>query len=230
MTTSPASSPERRPAGPREPQRRIQLPQLLMSLAIVALFALLAVWWQASTSARVPALALATDVEVGIPITRGDLTEIFINTDVPARYEDPRFADLFVGVSPVTDLDAGTIITDSMFRRADALGPDDATVGIRVSSDEAPSGLMPGDRVQVLTRPDEGGSEVMVLAADARIEAVDFVDSGNRVVRLRLAVDEAQIVQLAAGRVVLIEVADAEPSLPGIVDLGGSTTSQDGDS
>ena len=69
-----------------------------MSLAIVALFALLAVWWQASTSARVPALALATDVEVGIPITRGDLTEIFINTDVPARYEDPRFADLFASV------------------------------------------------------------------------------------------------------------------------------------
>ena len=126
----------------------------------------------------------------------------------PARYEDPQFVDLFVGVSPVTDLEAGTIITGSMFRRATALGPNEGLVGLRLSGDEAPSSLVPGDRVQVLAegQGDADGPSVVILAPDARVEAVSSEDSGVRLVRLRMGVEQAQIVQLVAEQVVLIEV------------------------
>ena len=199
------------PAGPSRQQRGIRLPQLLLSLLVVAIFALLAVWWQASTTSRTAALALANDVEVGVPLSRVDLTTIYMNTDVPSQYEDPQFADVFVGVSPVTDLEAGTIITASMFRRSTALGPNEALVGLRLSADEAPSGLNPGDAVQIIGPGQD--EQVEILAADARVEAVAVSTDGTATVRLRLGIPDAQRVQLSADEVVVIEVDNsATPS------------------
>ena len=63
--TSTTRSGELAPAGPKRQQRSIQLPQLLLSMLVVAVFALLAVWWQASTTSRTPVLALASDVSTG---------------------------------------------------------------------------------------------------------------------------------------------------------------------
>lgn len=202
------SVPDLAPAGPEQRQRGIRVPQLLASLLVIALFALLAVWWQARSTARVPALALANDVEVGVPIERGDLTEIYISTDVPAVFEDPQFADLFVGVVPIANLTAGTILTDDMFRTASELGPNQAMVGVRVTADEAPPGLVPGDRVQVLVGESGGGAQV--LAGDAQVESVSISrDGGAAVLKLRMGVEDAQAVQVVADRVVLIEVDPA---------------------
>lgn len=212
MTEPFGPPPDLSPAGPRHQQRGIRLPQLLLSLLVVAVFALLAVWWQANTTSRVPALALANDVSIGVPLTRADLTEIYVNTDVPARVEDPQFIDLFVGVSPVADLEAGTLITGAMFRRSAALGPNEGMAGLRLNGDEGPSGLAAGDRVQVLVTDDDEPEGVRILAPDARVEAVTSADSGERLIRLRMGVDQAQQVQLAADDVVLIEVDNTGPA------------------
>jgi len=196
------------PAGPRRQQRGIRIPQLLISLLFVALFALLAVWWQANSNARVPALALAADVSAGVPLTAADLTEIYISTDVPATFEDPQFIDLFIGVSPVTDLGAGTLITGSMFRRVGTLGAGEALVGLILAGDQAPSSLVPGDWVQVLVAASgDDDRAVVVLAPDAVVELVRPAGQDGQIrLRLRMSVEQAQAVQTSADDVVVIEI------------------------
>ncbi len=215
MNATLASVTEFAPAGPTRRQRGIRVPQLLLSLLVVAVFSLLAVWWQASTTSRVPVLALANDVEVGVPLARSDLTEIYINSDVPTAHESPEFADLFVGVRPVADLEAGTVITGTMFRSSSALGPNEAMVGIRVDADEGPSGLVVGDQVQVLIGngdDGDGAGSVEVLVPDAIVEAATLNRDGSQLIlRLRMGLEQAQRTQLVADDVVVIEVEVSGP-------------------
>lgn len=196
------------PAGPRSPQRSVRVPQLLLSLLVVAVFALLAVWWQATTSSRTPVLALANDVVAGEPLSRADLTEVFVNSDVPINSESPEFVDVFVGVSPITDLEAGTIISTDLFRSSQGLGSDEAIVGLQVDADEAPSTLRQGDAVQVLVSG--SGGEPQILSSEAVVEAVVRSTSGAAIVQLRMSVTDAQQVQLDASEVVLIEVSGSD--------------------
>lgn len=197
------------PAGPRTSQRGIRLPQLLLSLLVVAVFALLAVWWQASTTSRRPVIALAADVEVGVPLTRSDLTEIYISSDIAPRVEAAEFIDLFVGKVPVTNLEAGTLITGRMFRVAVPLAEGQAFVGLELDGTQAPSGLAPGDRVQVLVGGE--GDEVALLSEDARVESATV--EGTRVaLRLRMGIEQAQQVQLEAKSVVVIKIDNSGPA------------------
>lgn len=206
MTTT--ASPELAPAGPRRKQRGIQLPQLLLSLLVVAVFALLAVWWQASSTARTPVLALAADVEEGQEIERRHLTEIFISSDVPARVTDSAGLEGFIGARPVTDLSAGTILTTEMFVGGSELLAGEAFAGLVLDGTRAPVGLVAGDRVQVLLGAP--GGEVDIVSENALVESARR--SGDQVqVRLRLDLTSAQRVQLRARDVVLIEIAE-EPA------------------
>jgi len=211
--TSPASSspppPPFSPAGPKRQQRGIQIPQLLLSLLVVAVFALLAVWWQASTTSRSPVLALAQDINVGEPVRAEDLTEVFISTDVPSAVVSADRRSEFVGVLPVLDLPAGTLINGEMFLRGSTLDQGQAFVGLVLSGTEAPGGLTAGDRVQVLSVTDR--ADPQILAADAQVENASY-QSGQLSVRLRLGLSSAQLIQVNANSVVLIEIDNTGPA------------------
>lgn len=205
--TAPVSA-ELSPAGPKTQQRGIRLPQLLLSLLVVAVFALLAVWWQASTTSRTAVLALANNIEQGQPISAADLTEIYISTDVQANVSGAQFASSFVGTVPVSDFAAGTLITGEMFRRDSALLDGQAFVGLFLNPNEAPVGLAPGDRVQVL---DQINGEMQILSPDALVESV--LANGDEVqLRLRMDVNAAQDVQVRSQSVVVIEVNKGDPA------------------
>ncbi len=192
------------PAGPKRQQRGIQLPQLLLSLLVVAVFALLAVWWQASATSRTPVLALATDITQGEPVRSDQLTEIYISSDVPANVQRAADAGIFIGARPVTNLSAGTLITTEMFVSGTELLPGQAFVGLVLNGTRAPIGIVAGDRVQILARG-TGDEEVATLSADALVENATY-DRGALSVRLRLDVTSAQAVQVKAEDVVIIEV------------------------
>lgn len=193
------------PAGPKRQQRGIQLPQLVLSLLVVAVFSLLAVWWQASTTARTPVLALAADVTQGEPLRPDHLTEIFISSDVPANVQRADDAAIFVGARPVTDLSAGTLITTEMFVSGAELLAGQGFVGLELDGTRAPIGIVAGDRVQILAPGTGDDDGVRVLSADAMVENATY-DSGGLSVRLRLDVTSAQAVQIRAEEVVIIEV------------------------
>jgi hypothetical protein len=192
------------PAGPKRQQRGVQLPQLLLSLLVVAVFALLAVWWQASTTSRTPVLALASDVVQGEPLEENQLTEIFISSDVPANVQRAADGGVFVGARPVTDLSAGTFITTEMFVSGAELLPGQAFVGLVLSGSSAPIGIVAGDRVQILL-PTADDERVETLSTDASVENATY-EGRTLFVRLRLDVTSAQRVQVVAEEVVLIEV------------------------
>ncbi len=210
MTSPTQLAGELTPAGPKRQQRGIQLPQLLLSLLVVAVFALLAVWWQASTTSRTPVLALAADARQGEPLKASQLTEIFISSDVPANVQPSSDMSVFVGARPVTDLSAGTLITTEMFVTGAELGSGQAFVGLVLDSDRAPIGIVAGDRVQILA-PTNGSDEVDTLSPDALVENASY-DGRTLYVRLRLDVASAQRVQVMAGQVSVIEVDNTGPA------------------
>ena len=179
----------------------------MLSLLVVAVFALLAVWWQASTTSRTPVLALATDVEQGEPLTASDLTEIFVSSDVPARVQPIAELQNFVGARPVTDLSSGTLITTEMFVAGAELLDGQAFVGLVLDATRAPVGIVAGDRVEVLVVDRTDGS-VEILSADARVQNAEY-EGRELYVRLRLDVTSAQRVQTMADEVVLIEVENS---------------------
>lgn len=203
MTSSITSPPTIAPAGPKRQQRGIQLPQLMLSLLVVAVFALLAVWWQASTTSRTPVLALAADVTQGEPLRADQLTEIFISSDVPANVQRAADAPIFVGARPVTDLSAGTLITTEMFVTGAELLPGQAFVGLVLDGTRAPVGIVAGDRVQILAPGSDDGATT--LSSDALVENATY-DRGSLAIRLRLDVTSAQAVQVRASEVVIIEI------------------------
>lgn len=198
---------ERVPSGPRRQQRGIRVPQLLLSLLVVGVFALLAVWWQANSTARRPVIALAADVEVGQIMTRADFTEMYVGAD---EWADTAFfssVDAYVGSFPLVSLRRGTIVSGSMFSLSKPLGPGQGLAGLRLDPSRAPFGLSPGDVVQVLKTD---GAETVILAPDARVDAVRGNES-EVVVRLRMSSSEAQVVQLNAAEAVVIEVSKSSP-------------------
>lgn len=205
--TSPTSlpAPPLAPAGPRTQQRGIQVPQLLLSLLVVAVFALLAVWWQASSTSRTGIVGLAVDVAQGESIAAADLTEIFISTDVPTNVVPIENRDVFVGARPVADLSAGTLLTTEMFVTGAELEDGQAFVGLVLDFTRAPRGIVAGDRVQVLVAGDDG---VDIISPDARVDSANY-DTDSVTLRLRLALTDGQRVQASSGAVVVIEVENS---------------------
>lgn len=211
MVSSAAESPGARlPSGPDRQQRGVRVPQLLLSLLVVGVFALLAVWWQASTNARTPALALASDVTAGKALVIEDLKTIYVGSDVPTQLQDPEYASSFVGAIPIGDFKQGTIVVAGMFRRAEPLRTGQAFVGLKLDSARSPMGLLPGDRVHVIVGVDR---EAEILARNALVDAVRG-ESPDVIVRLRVGIEEAPRVQLLAEQVVLIEVPAGESHDP----------------
>lgn len=208
--TSPISPAELAPAGPKRQQRSIQLPQLLLSMLVVAVFALLAVWWQASTTSRTPVLALATNVTQGEPLTANQLTEIYISSDVPANVQPAADAGVFIGARPVSDMSAGTLITTEMFVGGAELQDGQAFVGLVLGATRAPSSIVAGDRVQILV-PSSDQDGVEMLSPDAQVESARR-EGGALVVRLRLDITSAQQVQIRSEEVVLIEIDNTGPA------------------
>jgi hypothetical protein len=176
----------------------------LLSLFVVAVFALLAVWWQASTTSRTPVLALASDVTQGEPLRLDQMREIFISSDVPANVQPASDASIFVGARPVSNMSAGTLITTEMFVAGAELAPGQAFVGLALGGTRAPTGIVVGDRVQILVAASSDGG-VDIVSPDALVESATY-DGRTLLVRLRLDVTSAQRVQLLAEDVVLIEV------------------------
>ena len=208
--TSTTRSGELAPAGPKRQQRSIQLPQLLLSMLVVAVFALLAVWWLASTTSRTPVLALASDVSQGEPLKANQLTEIYISSDVPANVQPARDAAVFIGARPLSNLSAGTLVTTEMFVGGAELLPGQAFVGLVLGGTRAPTGIVSGDRVQILA-PSPGDDVVQMLSPDAQVSSARY-EGQTLFIRLLLDVTSAQKVQVRSDEVVIIEVDNSGPA------------------
>lgn len=206
-------------AGPfrlEPPRRRVQAPQLLIAVFLVAISSLVVVVLFSRAAARDPVLALAVAVERGQVISSDDLMVVYVATDDPIATLSSEAAPGLVGLTAVADLEAGTILTPAHFVSRSLLDAGDGVVGLALSPGEYPTPLLaPGDRVDVVltdrVSPEASDSapETVVGAAEV-FDVAELGTQGDRFISLRMNADAAADVAraAAAGRVRLVLVAD----------------------
>ena len=198
------------------PRRRVQIPQLLIAVFLVAVSALVALVLFSRAAAREPVLALAEPVERGQVVGSGDLMVVYISTDDPIATLSSDAASDLVGLTAVADLEAGTILTAAHFVSRSLLDVGEGVVGLALSPGEYPTPLLaPGDRVDVVvTDPvaaEAGDAAPGAVVASAEVfDVAELGTQGDRFVSLRMPTEVAAEVAraAAAGRVRLVLVAD----------------------
>jgi hypothetical protein len=195
------------------PRRRVQVPQLLVAVLLVALSALAAVVLFSRAAARDPVLALANDLERGQVVGAGDLQVVYVGTDDPISTVSADDLAALVGLTAVADLEAGTIVTPAHFVARAVLGPGEGVVGLALSAGEYPTlRLAPGDLVDVISTAagEESGDGGVVLVSAAEVfDLAELGSQGQRFVSLRMPAEAAAQVArgAAAGGIRLVLVS-----------------------
>lgn len=192
------------------PRRRIQVPQLLIAVFLVAFSALVAVVLFSGASAREPVLALANPVSRGQVVAMEDLMVVYVASDDPIATMSSDDASSLVGLTAVADLPAGTILTSAHLASRSLIGDGEGVVGLALSPGEYPTfSLAPGDRVEIVVTDGTGGGRV--IASAEVFDVAELGVQGERFVSLRLPADLTAEVAAAAeaDQVRLVLVAGA---------------------
>ena len=200
------------------PRHKVEIPQLLIAVFLVAVSALTAVVLFSRAAAREPVLALAESVERGQAITSGDLMVVYVATDDPISRLPPDAATGLVGLTAVADLEPGTLLTSAHFVSRSLLDAGEGVVGMALAPGEYPTLLLtPGDRVDVVLTSrapsDEGFTDTEAVVTSAEVfDVAELGTQGDRFVSLRLPVQDAAKVAgaAAAGRVRLVLVSGVD--------------------
>lgn len=194
-------------------RRRVQVPQLLVAVLLVALSALAAVVLFSRVAARDPVLALANRVERGQVVTAENLRVVYVGTDDPISSMPSDGLSSLVGLMAVADLEAGTIVTPAQFVAGAVLADGEGVVGLALSPGEYPTlQLAAGDLVDVISTEPASSQASAVLAAAAEVfDVAELGTQGQRFVSLRMPANTAGAVAQAAaeGRVRLVLVSGA---------------------
>ncbi len=143
--------------GPAPNSKKRRLPEMAGGLLLVAVCALGALWWQASSTERQPVLALRDSVERGQVIQLEDLQVVSIDTDQPIAVMADTQSGLIVGQVARTDLAAGSLVNPDQFSTSSTLGVNEGVVGMALEAGQFPSlSLSPGDMVSVVLTPSPG--------------------------------------------------------------------------
>lgn len=201
------------------PRRKVEVPQLLIAVFLVAVSALAAVVLFSQAAAREPLLALGQPVERGQVITSGDLMVVHVATDDPISSLPPEAASGLVGLVAVADLETGTLLTAGHFVARSLLDAGEGVVGMALSPGEYPTLLLaPGDRVDVVFTgqmvSNEGVTDNGVVVTSAEVfDVAEIGAQGNRFISLRLSTDDAALVAGAAatGSIRLVLVSGVDP-------------------
>lgn len=185
--------------------KRGRLPELAVGLLLMIGFALAAVLWHSSSSQKDPVLALAVDVSRGDTISATDLRVVYLASDDPiAAVPQASSADI-IGRVAVTDLDAGTIVSRRLVAERVALAAGDGVVGLALDPGQYPaSGLLPGDRVNVVTAlavSDGEGEGAALVASGGEVFSVEPLGGqGRQFISLKMPEEDANRVAAAAER------------------------------
>ena len=201
------------------PRRRVQVPQLLIAVFLVAVCALAGVVLFSRAAARDPILALANPVQRGQVIASGDLMVVYVATDDPITSLPSEAAAELAGSTAVADLEAGTIVTGAHFVSTGLLDAGEGVVGLALAPGEYPTPLLsPGDVVDVVltarasSGPDAATTGERVVGAAEVFDVAELGTQGGRFISLRMPAGAAVEVAgaAAAGRVRLVLVAGVE--------------------
>lgn len=193
-------------------RRRIDLPQVLVAVLVVAGCAVGALVWANASRSRTPVLALATDISRGEALERGDVRIVNVDADTDVRSVPATSLDNFVGSVATADLEAGTLLTPAQFSAGAALGAGESVVGAALDVGEYPvPDLRTGDRVDAYLMPTASaavrdGSSLAPDGAQAEAVSPEAVDPTE-------PTGDALDVRLLAGDVEVFDVAQTQSSV-----------------
>ncbi|MGE0138510.1 MAG: SAF domain-containing protein [Ilumatobacteraceae bacterium] len=204
---------------PTVPGRR-RMPEIAAGVLVILVFALGALWWQASTTQRTEVLAVRASVERGHVMTVNDLQLVGIDSDDNLAVLRESDAAAIVGRVARTDLAAGALVTRELFSTSSLIGSGEGVVGLSLEAGQFPSLRMAtGDVVSVVLTPSasdprgfDAASPANVLVARATVVEVEAVGVQGRLF-VAVQVGEADAARVAAAasanRVRLIQVAES---------------------
>lgn len=189
------------------PGRRVRVPELVVGVLVIAVFALGAVLWHLSAVDKSPALAVVGTIERGDVIAADDLRVVYVaSDDAVARLDEAQMSQV-VGRVAAVDLAPGTLISRSLVAERPTVAANEGVVGMALEPGAYPAmGLSPGDRVTVVrtvdpavAAEDAGDGPDVVIARDATVFTVEDLPSDRRMVSILAAEGDAEAVAAAAG-------------------------------
>ncbi|MEQ8716420.1 MAG: SAF domain-containing protein [Acidimicrobiales bacterium] len=214
-------------------RRKVDVPQVLVAVLLVAGCALGALVWSAASNERVPVLALAADVARGEELSAADVRVVNLDTDTEIASVPASSLGNFVGSIATADLTAGTVIAPSQFAIGEPLGPGEAVVGAALDDGEYPvPDLRPGDRVDAYLMPAStasasttgtDGGDVPGPAGTAGLEPDEPLPTGD-VLDVRLLAAGVEVYSVTVGTndvfVSLRAPSELAGDIAGAADLG----------
>ena len=204
---------------PQGQARRPRLSWIALGLAVVLAGGLFGAITLARVADRTPVLALAGPIERGETLTADHLRTVHVAADEPLDLVPADRRGELVGLTAVSSLPAGSLLTRGQFTDGPRLEAGSSVVGLALQPGEYPTAaLAPGDRVEVVRTPDptgvrgDGAAGAAVLTDDAEVFAVEALSETSPVLMVSLTVPREVAPAIAAagaqGRVRLVLVPE----------------------
>lgn len=155
-----------------------------------------------SADDRHSVLVAATDLEIGVPIERGDLRVVELSSSTGVQTLDPSRLDSLVGQVPTGRVPAGTVLNPAMFTMSAPLAAGEMVFGAALDPGEAPLvSVAVGTRVQMLSTPKDAvtvdagpvdpaaGLAAATAIGDGTVWAVEPLANGQLWLSIRTASD-----------------------------------------
>lgn len=184
------------------PDRTVRMPELVVGVLVVVVFALGAVLWHLSSVEKVPALVLSAEVKRGDVIEPDVVQVTYLSSDTSLDRLGAEKIGSVVGQVALVDLDVGTLLTSSMVADSATVGAGQGIAGIALDPGAYPSrGLAPGDRVNVIRSAEAADLEAApsLVARGAMVTAVEELPSDRLLVTVLTSEADAERVAATAG-------------------------------
>jgi Flp pilus assembly protein CpaB len=185
-----------------------------LAVALILGFGALGFYFYAQAGSKVPVVVAARDIPAGHTISRADLSTVEVAGGVTA-VAGAHLSSL-VGQTATVEILPGTLVQRSMATASSSLSPSQALVGVALGPGQIPSsGLVPGDRVEVLQLPPKssggsttGSSAVLTASAVVYDARANPAAAGGSLLTLLVARSDALGIEAAsnAGLVAVVKV------------------------
>jgi hypothetical protein len=192
--------------------RRVRVPELALGLLLVVGFALGAVLWHSSTTARAAVVVVARPVPRGDAIQAGDLRAVRLGGASDLRVVPWSERSTVVGKVAAHDLESGAVLTKGALLDDAVLSMGEGLVALKLEPGGAPD-VRFGDVVDVVQVPQtidklDPAAAVVTVAQHASVVSVRPVGDSQTdvIVTLRLPIDDARRVGVMGSAVRLVQV------------------------
>jgi hypothetical protein len=217
MPMAAASNGHRSGAGLSTPLSTTNRPKGYAALAVMLIvgFGAWGYWLYGQAGAKVPVLIAAHEIPAGHVVARSDLSTLSVAGGVTAVAAD-HLSEV-VGRTAAVEILPGTPVQLAMVTAGSSLSPSQVLVGVAEAPGQVPSsGLVPGDRVEVLGLPPK-------TAGNASVRSPVLATATVYDARANPAVEGGTLLTLLAPRAAAVPItAASDAGLVALVKVAGS--------